>query len=133
MLVIDARIAGKMKNKEGQMDLRETITRERVLNLSEAELLEAIKAHFKLEDWDSYSLSLDWRDSGFNQGLNVVLQLTMRNNEPPAFHTVVEGDTLTAIALRYLGDAKLYTRLVELNAELRDPNHLLPGHHLRLR
>lgn len=46
------------------MHLHETTTRERVLKLDETEILEAIKAHYKLEDWDSYVLTVEKRDQG---------------------------------------------------------------------
>jgi nucleoid-associated protein YgaU len=115
------------------MHLHETTTRERVLKLDETEILEAIKAHYKLEDWDSYVLTVEKRDQGCGQGFKCEIQLRMRNNEPPAFHTVAEGDTLTAIALRYLGDADLFKRLVELNPELRNPSLIMPGQRIRLR
>lgn len=130
--ITGARGAGKMIT-EGKMKLYETTTRERVLKLDEAEILEAIKAHYKLEDWDDCVLTIDKRDQGCGKGFQAELQLRMRNNEPPAFHTVIQGDSLTAIALRYFGDADLYTRLVELNPEIRNPSLIHPGHKIRLR
>jgi nucleoid-associated protein YgaU len=44
---------------------------------------------------------------------------------------VVSGDTLSAIALRYYGDAGAYMRIFEANRDkLNDPNLIYPGQEL---
>ncbi len=47
--------------------------------------------------------------------------------------TVEEGDTLSKIAGRYLGDIKAYKKLFEINrAQLTDPNIIYPGQKIRV-
>jgi hypothetical protein len=50
-----------------------------------------------------------------------------------AYHLIRPGDSLHAVAERYLGDAARWRELVPLNPEVRDPNLLTPGGRLRLR
>jgi nucleoid-associated protein YgaU len=48
-------------------------------------------------------------------------------------HTVVAGDTLSAIAERYFGDARQTTRILEANRELLvNPDRIRPGQVLRI-
>jgi len=48
-------------------------------------------------------------------------------------YTVVPGDTLSKIAERQLGDAKLYSRIFEANRDqLVDPNKIQPGQVLKI-
>ncbi len=50
-----------------------------------------------------------------------------------AQYTVKSGDTLSAIALEWYGDASLYPRLFEANCnQLSDPNLIFPGQVLRI-
>jgi nucleoid-associated protein YgaU len=50
-----------------------------------------------------------------------------------AQYTVQSGDTLSAIAKQFYGDAALYPRLFEANRnQLSDPNLLFPGQVLRI-
>ncbi|UOP04186.1 peptidoglycan-binding protein LysM [Conchiformibius kuhniae] len=49
------------------------------------------------------------------------------------FHDVVKGDTLSAIAQKYYGDAKQYQKIFEANQPmLTDPNKIYPGQKLRI-
>ena len=51
----------------------------------------------------------------------------------PTFHTVVKGDTLSAIAQKYLGNASKYPAIFEANRPmLTDPNKIYPGQVLRI-
>lgn len=61
-------------------------------------------------------------------------QLTVTNPEPPAtFHTVVRGDTLSAIAKACYGNANAYMKIFEANKPmLSDPNKIYPGQVLRI-
>ena len=61
-------------------------------------------------------------------------QLTVTNPEPPAtFHTVVRGDTLSAIAKVCYGNANAYMKIFEANKPmLSDPNKIYPGQVLRI-
>ncbi len=51
----------------------------------------------------------------------------------PKFHTVVRGDTLSAIAQKYLGSASKYPAIFEANKPmLQDPDKIYPGQVLRI-
>jgi len=61
-------------------------------------------------------------------------QLAVTHPEPPAtFHTVVRGDTLSAIAKACYGNANAYMKIFEANKPmLSDPNKIYPGQVLRI-
>lgn len=49
------------------------------------------------------------------------------------FHTVAKGDTLSAIAKKYYGDASKYPTIFEANKPmLKDPDKIYPGQSLRI-
>ncbi|WP_198969847.1 peptidoglycan-binding protein LysM [Xylophilus sp. ASV27] len=49
------------------------------------------------------------------------------------YHDVVSGDTLSAIAKKYYGDANKYMKIFEANKPmLSDPNKIYPGQKLRI-
>lgn len=51
----------------------------------------------------------------------------------PVFHTVVKGETLSAIARKTLGNANRYTEIFEANRPmLSDPDKIYPGQVLRI-
>lgn len=51
----------------------------------------------------------------------------------PVFHTVKKGETLSAIAKAYLGDASKYNAIYEANRPmLSDPDKIYPGQTLRI-
>lgn len=51
----------------------------------------------------------------------------------PTFHTVEKGETLSAIAKKYLGDANKYQAIFEANRPLlSDPDKIYPGQKLRI-
>ncbi|RMC34806.1 peptidoglycan-binding protein LysM [Paracoccus alkanivorans] len=51
----------------------------------------------------------------------------------PQFHTVEKGETLSAIAKKYLGDANKYQAIFEANKPmLSDPDKIYPGQKLRI-
>jgi nucleoid-associated protein YgaU len=60
--------------------------------------------------------------------------ISVKEAAPPAqHHTVVKGDTLSAIAKKYYGDANLYPRIFEANKPmLKDPDKIYPGQSLRI-
>lgn len=64
----------------------------------------------------------------------VVDDLAVKEAAPPAqFHTVVKGDTLSAIAKRYYGDASRYPDIFEANKPmLKHPDKIYPGQSLRI-
>ena len=61
-------------------------------------------------------------------------QMTVLNPEPEAqYHDVVRGDTLSAIAKKYYGDANKYPVIFEANKPmLTHPDKIYPGHKLRI-
>lgn len=64
----------------------------------------------------------------------VVDELEVKEAAPPAqFHTVVKGDTLSAIAKKYYGDAGKYPQIFEANKPmLKHPDKIYPGQSLRI-
>lgn len=51
----------------------------------------------------------------------------------PVFHTVKKGETLSAIAKQYLGDANRYQEIFKANKPmLSDPDKIYPGQTLRI-
>jgi nucleoid-associated protein YgaU len=64
----------------------------------------------------------------------VVDEISVKESAPPAQqHTVVKGDTLSAIAKKYYGDASQYPRIFEANKPmLKDPDKIYPGQSLRI-
>lgn len=53
--------------------------------------------------------------------------------EAPVFHTVVKGDTLSAIAKKTLGNANRYPEIFEANKPmLTHPDKIYPGQMLRI-
>ena len=61
-------------------------------------------------------------------------QMTVLNPEPEAqYHDVVRGDTLSAIAKKYYGDANKYPVIFEANKTmLTHPDKIYPGQKLRI-
>lgn len=61
-------------------------------------------------------------------------QMTVTNPEPEAqYHDVVRGDTLSAIAKKYYGDANKYPAIFEANKPmLSHPDKIYPGQKLRI-
>lgn len=60
--------------------------------------------------------------------------MTVTNPEPEAqYHDVVRGDTLSAIAKKFYGNANLYPKIFEANKPmLSDPDRIYPGQKLRI-
>ena len=65
---------------------------------------------------------------------NVDNQMSVTNPEPEAqYHDVVRGDTLSAIAKKYYGDANKYPVIFEANKPmLSSPDKIYPGQKLRI-
>lgn len=60
-------------------------------------------------------------------------QLTFPAEAAAQYHDVVSGDTLSAIAKKYYGDANQYMKIFEANKPmLSDPNKIYPGQKLRI-
>ena len=60
--------------------------------------------------------------------------MSVTNPEPEAqYHDVVRGDTLSAIAKTYYGDANKYPKIFEANKPmLSNPDKIYPGQNLRI-
>ena len=60
--------------------------------------------------------------------------MTVTNPEPEAqYHDVVRGDTLSAIAKKFYGDANKYPKIFEANQPmLSHPDKIYPGQKLRI-
>lgn len=60
--------------------------------------------------------------------------LAVRESAPAGqYHTVVSGDTLSAIAKKYYGDASKYPEIFEANKPmLKHPDKIYPGQSLRI-
>lgn len=62
-----------------------------------------------------------------------VAQVEADTTEAPVFHTVVKGDTLSAIAKKTLGNANRYNEIFEANKPmLKHPDKIYPGQMLRI-
>jgi nucleoid-associated protein YgaU len=62
-----------------------------------------------------------------------VAQVEAETTEEPVFHTVVKGDTLSAIAKKTLGNANRYPEIFEANKPmLKHPDKIYPGQMLRI-
>jgi nucleoid-associated protein YgaU len=62
-----------------------------------------------------------------------VAQVEADTTEEPVFHTVVKGDTLSAIAKKTLGNANRYPEIFEANKPmLKHPDKIYPGQMLRI-
>jgi nucleoid-associated protein YgaU len=60
--------------------------------------------------------------------------IQVRQSSPPAqYHTVASGDTLSAIAKKFYGDANKYQAIFEANKPmLKHPDKIYPGQSLRI-
>jgi nucleoid-associated protein YgaU len=64
----------------------------------------------------------------------VTEDISVRETAPPAqYHTVVKGETLSAIAKKYYGDASKYPEIFEANKPmLKHPDKIYPGQSIRI-
>lgn len=56
-----------------------------------------------------------------------------QSSQPAQYHTVAKGDSLSAIAKKFYGDANKYQAIFEANKPmLKDPDKIYPGQSLRI-
>ena len=54
-------------------------------------------------------------------------------SSPGQYYEIQSGDTLSAIARKFLGDASLYPKIFAANREvIRDPDRIFPGQKIRI-
>ena len=75
--------------------------------------------------------------AGNVEGVEDVDASAMQSPERPSpdvfYYTVQEGDTLSKIAQRYLGDAMAYPKIFEANREvIKDADKIYPGQKIRI-
>jgi nucleoid-associated protein YgaU len=77
--------------------------------------------------WDALKTIPDWKNE-------IVADITAKSSgTADESYTVKPGDTLSAIAMRLLGDANAYHEIFEANRDqLSDPNKIKPGQVLRI-
>jgi len=111
------RMDGSAEERNGKLHFNGTVT-------SEAE---------KNAIWDAIKTVPDWR----NEVVADVKVVPKPGASAPVTsmktYTVKAGDTLSAIAREYLGDAKAYMRIFEANKDqLTDPDKIKPGQVLKI-
>jgi nucleoid-associated protein YgaU len=73
--------------------------------------------------------------AGNVKGVEKVMAVTVKAADEPKveYYEIVSGDTLSAIAKKYYGDAMQYPRLFEANREvIKDPDKIYPGQKIRI-
>lgn len=75
--------------------------------------------------------------AGNVQGISEVKADQLQLTEPAAaqveYYTIASGDTLWAIAQRFLGNGNDYPKIFEANKEvIKDPNLIYPGQKIRI-
>ena len=73
--------------------------------------------------------------AGNVKGVEKVMAVTVKAADEPEveYYEIKSGDTLSAIARKYYGDAKQYPRLFEANREvIKDPDKIYPGQKIRV-
>lgn len=78
--------------------------------------------------------------AGNVKGVGKVIADDLKAPEPPPeqvekaeYYVIAKGDTLSAIAKRYYGNAMQYKRIFEANRELiKDPDKIYPGQKIRI-
>jgi nucleoid-associated protein YgaU len=73
--------------------------------------------------------------AGNVKGVEKVMAVTVKAADEPKveYYEIKSGDTLSAIAKKYYGDAMQYPRLFEANREvIKDPDKIYPGQKIRV-
>ena len=76
--------------------------------------------------WDAIKTIPDWRNE-------IVADITATGGAAETTYTVKPGDTLSAIAKKFLGDANAWRDIFEANRDqLSDPDKIKPGQVLKI-
>jgi nucleoid-associated protein YgaU len=111
------RMDGSAEERDGKLHFNGTVT-------SEAE---------KNAIWDAIKTVPDWRTEVVADVKVVPKPGVSAPVTSMKTYTVKAGDTLSAIAREYLGDAKAYMRIFEANKDqLSDPDKIKPGQVLKI-
>lgn len=111
------RMEGSAQERDGKLHFNGTVT-------SEAE---------KNAIWDAIKTVPDWRNDVVADVKVVPKPGVAAPVTSMKTYTVKAGDTLSAIAREYLGDAKAYMRIFEANKDqLTDPDKIKPGQVLKI-
>ena len=111
------RMDGSAQERDGKLHFNGTVT-------SEAE---------KNAIWDAIKTVPDWRNDVVADVKVVPKPGVAAPVTSMKTYTVKAGDTLSAIAREYLGDAKAYMRIFEANKDqLTDPDKIKPGQVLKI-
>ena len=73
--------------------------------------------------------------AGNIEGVEKVMAVTVKQPDVSKieYYEIAKGDSLSGIAKKFYGDAKLYTRLFEANREvIKDPDKIYPGQKIRI-
>ena len=73
--------------------------------------------------------------AGNVKGVEKVMAVTVKAADEPRveYYEIASGDSLSAIAKKYYGDAMQYPRLFEANREvIKDPDKIYPGQKIRI-
>ena len=73
--------------------------------------------------------------AGNVKGVEKVMAVTVKADDQPKveYYEIKSGDSLSAIAKKYYGDAMQYPRLFEANREvIKDPDKIYPGQKIRI-
>ena len=76
--------------------------------------------------WDAIKTIPDWKNE-------IVADITATGGAAETTYTVKSGDTLSAIAKKFLGDANAYMEIFNMNRDqLSDPDRIQPGQVLKI-
>ncbi|MDH3647021.1 MAG: peptidoglycan-binding protein LysM [Gammaproteobacteria bacterium] len=73
--------------------------------------------------------------AGNVEGVEKVMAVTVKEADVPKveYYEIAAGDSLSAIAKKFYGDAQQYPRLFEANREvIKDPDKIYPGQKIRI-
>lgn len=121
-------LSRKMQGNTNLHNTNLTVTLEDVTFTDDAKEGYDIKASIKLKEWRNYGTKTIKIISG-NGAAVINEERAPSANEPKTgtTYTVQKGDTLWAIAKRFYGNGSHYTKIVNANPSISNPNLIHPG------